>query len=96
MFGKPDMHPLYSAPILILVSMKTQSKMMENVAYSNAAIFAHNMALETTELGLGTCYIWGVVAALATSPDIMSELGLPEDFIPCCGIVLGKQTINMN
>lgn len=90
MFGKPDMHPLYGAPALILISTKTPSKMMENVAYSNAAIIAHNMALAATELGLGACYIWGAVAALTTSPDIMSALHLPEDFVPCCGIVLGK------
>lgn len=90
MFGKPDMHPLYGAPVLILVSTKTPAKMMENVAYSNAAIIAHNMALEATELGLGTCYIWGAVAAIAASPDLVKELDLPEDLIPCCGIVLGK------
>lgn len=90
MFGKQDMHPLYGAPVFILVSTKTPAKMMENVAFSNAAIIAHNMALEATELGIGTCYIWGAVAAITTSPDLVKELNLPEAFIPCCGIVLGK------
>lgn len=90
MFGKSDMHPLYGAPIFILVSTKTPAEMMENVAYSNAAIMVHNMALEATELGIGACYIWGAVAAITTSPDIIKELNLPEDFIPCCGIILGK------
>lgn len=90
MFGKPDIHPLYGAPVFILVSTKTPAKRMENVAYSNAAIIAHNMALEATELGLGTCHIWGAVAAIAASPDILKELDLPNDFIPCCGVVLGK------
>lgn len=49
MFNKPDMHPLYNAPTLIVVSSKKPEPMMENVAYSNAAIMVHNMALAATE-----------------------------------------------
>lgn len=90
MFGKPDMHPLYGAPLLILISSRTPAKMMENVTFSNAAIIAHNMVLEATELGIGTCYIWGAIAAIATSKDIVNELNIPEDFLPCCAIALGK------
>ena len=90
MFGKPDMHPLYNAPMLVLVSSKEPAPMMENVAYSNAAIMVHNMALAATELGVGSCYIWGAVAAVSHNPEILSELKLPEGFIPCCAICLGK------
>lgn len=90
MFGKPDMHPLYGAPLLILVSSKKPEKMMENVAFSNAAIISHNMVLEATELGIGACYIWGAIAAITVSNDILHELNLPEEFIPCCGVALGK------
>ena len=90
MFGKPDLHPLYNAPTLILVSSKEPAPMMENVAYSNAAIMVHNMALAATELGVGSCYIWGAVAAVSHNPEILSELKLPEGFIPCCAICLGK------
>lgn len=90
MFGKPDMHPLYGAPTLILVSSKKPAPMMENVAYSNAAIMVHNMALAATELGVGSCYIWGAIAALSRNAKILAELNLPEDFIPCCAISLGK------
>lgn len=90
MFGKPDMHPLYDAPTLILVSSKKPAPMMENVAYSNAAIMVHNMALAATELGVGSCYIWGATAALSRNAEILAKLNLPEDFIPCCAIALGK------
>lgn len=90
MFGKPDMHPLYNAPTLILVSSKEPAPMMENVTYSNAAIMVHNMALAATELGVGSCYIWGAVAAASHNPEILSKLKLPEGFIPCCAICLGK------
>ena len=90
MFGKPDMHPLYNAPMLILVSSRKPAPMMENVVYSNAAIMVHNMALAATELGIGSCYIWGAIAAISHQPAILSELKLPEGFIPCCAICLGK------
>lgn len=90
MFKKPDMHPLYGVPMMILISTKTPVKMMENVSFSNAAIIAHNMALQATELGVGSFYIWGATAALANSPEILQALNLPQDFIPCCAIGLGK------
>ena len=90
MFGKPDMHPLYGAPTLILVSSQKPASMMENVAFSNAAIMAHNMALAATELGVGTCYIWGATAAMGRNPEILAELKLPEGFVPCCAMCFGK------
>ena len=93
MFGKPDMHPLYGAPTLILVSSRKPAPMMENVAYSNAAIMAHNMALAATELGVGTCYIWGAIAAVSRNPEVLAELKLPEGFMPCCAMCFGKTDV---
>ena len=93
MFGKTDMHPLYGAPTLILVSSRKPAPMMENVAFSNAAIMAHNMALAATELGVGTCYIWGATAAMSRNPEILADLKLPEGFIPCCAMCFGKTDI---
>ena len=90
MFGNPDAHPLYGAPLLILVSTKKSPQVTDNVAYSNAAIIVQNMILEATDLGIGACHIWGAVAAISTSDEILQALNLPEGFIPCCGVVLGK------
>lgn len=90
-FGKSDIHPLYNAPMLILISARMPSVgRMENVTYSNAAIIAQNMALAATELGVGVCHIWGATAAIASSADLMSKLTLPDGFVPCCAITLGK------
>ena len=90
LFGQPDMHPLYGVPTLVLVSSKKPAPMMENVVFSNAAIVAHNMVLAATDLGVGACYIWGPTAALSGSAELLKELELPKDFIPCCAIGLGK------
>lgn len=90
MFNKPGMHPLYGAPTLIVVSSKAPLAGQENVTYSNAAIVAHNMILEATELGVGAVHIWGATVALAADPALVAELGLPEGFVPCCAAAVGK------
>lgn len=91
MFGKPDIHPLYHAPMLIVVSAKMpEVKTMENVTYSNAAIIVQNMALAATELGVGVCHIWGATMALQNTPELLKELQLPDGFLPCCAAALGK------
>ncbi|MCD8311847.1 MAG: nitroreductase family protein [Firmicutes bacterium] len=89
-FGRPDSHPLYGAPLMILISSVKPDMGSENAAYSNAAIITENIALEATELKLGVCQIWGAVYALSKSPEILSELGVPDGFIPCCAVILGK------
>lgn len=91
MFGKPDIHPLYGAPTLIVVSAKMPTdEGMKNVTYSNAAIIAQNMALAATELGVGSCHIWGATMALARNAELLAELRLPAGFVPCCAVALGK------
>lgn len=91
MFGKPDIHPLYNAPMLVMVSAKMPPEDgMRNVTYSNAAIIVQNMALAATELGVGACHIWGATTATLNDPDILKNLNLPEGFAPCCAITLGK------
>ncbi len=90
MFNKPNSHPLYGVPTFILVSSKDLGANMANVAYSNCAIIAHNMALTATALGVGACYIWGATVALSKDEEILRKLNLPEGFFPCCGLGLGK------
>ncbi len=87
-FGKPDMHPFYGAPTVILVSSLDPSQ-MTNVRYSNAAIIVQNMALAATQLGVGACHIWGAINALYGNDELLSELKLPDGMIPCCAIALG-------
>ena len=90
MFAKANMHPLYGAPMLILISSKKLMPGMENVMYSNAAIMSHNIALAATALNIGSCYIWGATAAISKNEEILKELNLEEGFVPCCAICLGK------
>jgi len=88
-FRNPDIHPLYNAPVYIVVSAKL-SNPADNVGFSNCAIIVENMALAAVEMGLGACHIWGATIALNQNEEILKELNLPEGFTPCSGIILGK------
>jgi nitroreductase len=87
---RPNAKPLYDAPTMILISSKKYPDNKVNVMYSNAAIISHNISLAATELNIGSCYIWGAISAILNSEEILQELNLPEGFIPCCSVVLGK------
>ena len=87
-FNNYDKKRLYEAPVLIIISSKAMP--MENVMYSNAAIMSHNISLAATELNIGSCYIWGATAAISKNIEILKELNLPEGFVVCCGVILGK------
>ncbi len=87
-FGDPDMHPLYGAPTLIIVSARNDEGPVENVQYSNAAIMVQTLTMAAVDLGVGHCDIWGAVRLL--SDELKAKLKLPEGFVPCCGIILGK------
>lgn len=89
-FGEPGIHPFYGAPTVILISSVVNEPPQDNVNYSNAAIIAQNMTLAATELGVGSCLIWGAVRALNENPELISELNIPEGMKPCCAVALGK------
>lgn len=82
-------HPTYNVPTLIFVSAKKQNPMLEGVMITSAAMVAHNMVLEATDLGLGACYLWGVLAAVSNTPDLLAKLNLPEDYELLAAIGVG-------
>ena len=86
MFGKPDAHPLYGAPMLVVVS----SDQGGNVASANVAAVIQNMSLAAVDQGVGSCYIYGATRALAQDADLLAQLDLPEGFAPLGSIVLGQ------
>jgi nitroreductase len=83
--------PFYNAPMVILVSSLIPATDLKsvNVNFSNAAILVQNMAIAATELGIGSCHIWGAVRSLTDNEELLNDLNLPEGMIPCCAIILG-------
>ena len=47
---------------------------------SSAAMIAHNMVLEATDLDLGACSLWGVFTAVSNTPDLLAKLNLPDGY----------------
>lgn len=88
-FGRPDISIFNGAPTYIVVSAKPYGETLGNIDYANTGIIVHNMALAATDLGVGSCYIWGGTMALVANPALVARLNLPEGFVPCGGIVLG-------
>lgn len=88
--GKENYHPLYGAPVLLIFSSVFPGIPTDNSSYSNCAILSQNAALAAVSLGLGACHIWGAIRALNKEPDLLAELNLPEGFLPCCALALGR------
>lgn len=88
--GKENHHPLYGAPVLLIFSSVFPGIPTDNSSYSNCAILSQNAALAAVSLGLGACHIWGAIRALNKEPDLLAELHLPQGFLPCCALTLGR------
>lgn len=85
-FGNPDLHPLYGAPMLIVISSNDEG----NVASANVGIVIENMSLAAVDEGVGHCDIYGAIAGLVQSKELLAKLNLPEGFTPLGSIELGK------
>ena len=83
----PGYQPIYSAPVLILLSAPA------NAPYSafNTALAAENMLLEATGLGLGSCHIITPTLALngENNRDLAQEAGLPDSYVVQCAVIVG-------
>jgi len=87
--GEENYHPLYGAPMLIILSSVFPGIPTDNSSYSNTAIISQNIALAATHLGLGACHIWGAIRTLNTQSNLLAKLNLPAGFAPCCAVALG-------
>lgn len=87
--GDPSRHPLYGAPMLILVS----SSQTSNVASANVGIIIQNMSLAAVEEGVGHCDIYGAIRALVKNEALVAKLHIPDGFEPTGSIILGQTDV---
>lgn len=92
-------HPLNSINILYFPWIKHgflsdpfPNKQFPNIELANSACVIENMTLAATDAGLGSVYILGVLSAFSADQTLISELNLPEGFVPVSGVVLGYPT----
>lgn len=87
-FGNPSMHPLYGAPMLIVISSNSEG----NVASANVGFILQNMSLAAVEEGIGHCDIYGAIAALSQDKVLLGKLNIPDGFTPLGALAVGKTT----
>ena len=80
----PDFQIFYHAPILILISAKTDGAEM----IENCALAAQNLMLAAFASGLGTCWI-GLAQNYLNSSEGKSLLNLPAAWISVAPIIVG-------
>ena len=82
---KADM--LFGAPTMILVSgLKTFD---DTALFANVGCIIENIQLSAWEMNLGAVFNWMAGTALPKYPNLLAELGIPEDFKPLSGVVIG-------
>lgn len=76
----------YGAPALIVISAP-------NAGYCglNTGCAAENICIAATGLGLGSCFLAGVLLAFQFDPGLLAELKIPEGFVPQCGVIIGYE-----
>jgi nitroreductase len=79
--------PLHGATTIIFFSATDVSE--DHIEYSNAGCVVENMCLAATNLGLGSCYIWGCLRKLRNRPEVVEKLHLPEDYSILSAFVCG-------
>jgi len=95
-FQKEDGVYLYNAPVWIILSgrkyreMSPENNLMwNNNLYWNTGSLIENMELQAAELGLCSCSVNSVIAAMQNRPGIRTRLGIPEGFDALGSLVIG-------
>ena len=84
-FYKADM--LFGAPALIIVS--GQKDFDDTALFANAGCIIENIQISAWDIGLGSVFNWAAGKILPKNEVLVMELGIPDDFKPLCGVVIG-------
>lgn len=97
---RPEMgkHPMYNAPTVILVSAKKEEAAeTAPLAYCNASCIMENMMLASTDLELGSVYLYAVPAVLGqlenVYPELYEDLQIRNGFFPVAMMGIGEANV---
>ena len=93
--GKPDAHPLYGAPCMVVLSAKPGKFVIPGIDQANCGCVLENMMLAATEKGVGSVYLLAATEAITENPDVLAKLELPEGFKPIGSLGLGYAAAEM-
>ena len=89
----PNPHPLYNASTGILVCVPGEP--VADVNWMNAACVMENILLAATDMGLGSTFIMGAVAAMRQEPELCAAAKVPEGFVPVCMAIVGHSAAEL-
>lgn len=88
-FKQPDSHPLYNAPVLIVISAYDVNDRSRLTYGCTAGCIAENMMLESVNENVGSVCMTGIIRAINDNESIFDSLMLPEGFTPIFSVALG-------
>lgn len=87
--GKPEAHPIYGVPAMIIVSTRPGKFVIPGIESANCGCIMENMMLSATANDLGSVYLLAATEALCASEEIMAALNIPEGFKPTASLGIG-------
>ncbi len=81
--------PTHGAPTVIIVSAIPEKGFGNELAMCNTGCIMENMAIAAADLGLASCYLFGVVRPIRDNRDLCRTLHIPDDFEPCSILAVG-------
>lgn len=85
----PGDTPTHGAPTAILVSAVPENGFGNELSMCNTGCIMENMAIAATDLGLASCYLFGIVRSIRKDQELCRILHIPEGFEPCSILAVG-------
>lgn len=81
--------PTHGAPTAIIVSAIPEKGFGNELAMCNTGCVMENMAIAAADLGLASCYLFGIVRPIRDDRDLCRTLRIPDEFEPCSILAVG-------
>lgn len=81
--------PTHGAPTAIIVSAIPEQGFGNELAMCNTGCIMENMAVAAADLGLASCYLFGIVRSIRSDRSLCRTLHIPDEFEPCSILAVG-------
>lgn len=85
----PGNSPTHGAPTAIIVSAIPEKGFGNELSMCNTGCVMENMAIAAADLGLGSCYLFGIVRPIRENRDLCRILHIPDGYEPCSILAVG-------
>lgn len=89
----PGDFPIHGAPTAIIVSAVPEAGFGNELAMCNTACIMTSMAIAAADLGLDSCYLFGIVRAIRGDRELCRTLRIPDGYEPCSILAVGHGAV---